>query len=151
MPRKESWAPLFRITIPIPKKGTLRGLHYQLKFPQGKLLYVVSGSIFDVAVDIRKGSPHFGKWVGVSLSAENRRQLFVPAGFAHGFCVLSDQVDVIYKCTDFYAPGDEYGILWSDEDLGVEWPIKDPVLSEKDGRNPKLADIPKEDLPIYSF
>lgn len=131
------------------KRGTLRGLHYQLKSPQGKLIYVVSGSIFDVAVDIRKGSPHFGKWVGVSLSAENRRQLFVPRGFAHGFCVLSDQVDVIYKCTDFYAPDDEYGIFWSDGDLGVDWPIGDPVLSEKDNRNPKLADIPEEHLPGY--
>lgn len=131
------------------KRGTLRGLHYQLKSPQGKLIYVVSGSIFDVAVDIRKGSPHFGKWVGVSLSAENRRQLFVPRGFAHGFCVLSDQVDVIYKCTDFYAPDDEYGIFWSDGDLGVDWPIRDPVLSEKDNRNPKLADIPEEHLPGY--
>jgi dTDP-4-dehydrorhamnose 3,5-epimerase len=131
------------------RKATLRGLHYQLKSPQGKLIYVVSGSIFDVAVDIRKGSPHFGKWVGVSLSSENRRQLFVPGGFAHGFCVLSDEVDVIYKCTDFYAPDDEFGILWSDEVLGVDWPIPDPVLSDKDSGNVRLADIPEEHLPVY--
>ena len=131
------------------KRGTLRGLHYQLKSPQGKLIYVVNGSIFDVAVDIRKGSPDFGKWVGVSLSSENRRQLYVPGGFAHGFCVLSDDVDVIYKCTDFYAPDDEYGILWSDEDLGVRWPLQNPILSAKDNRNPKLADIPKGNLPVY--
>ena len=97
------------------QRGTLRGLHYQLKNPQGKLVYAVKGEILDVAVDIRKGSPHFRRWTGNLLSEQNKRQLYIPEGFAHGFCVLSETADVIYKCTDFYAPGDEYGIFWADE------------------------------------
>lgn len=132
-------------------KGVLRGLHYQLKQPQGKLLYVVTGEIFDVAVDIRQGSPTFGKWVGVTLSAENRRQLYVPEGFAHGFYVLSERADVTYKCTDLYAPGDEYGILWCDADLNIAWPLQGtPLLSEKDARYPRLAEVPPQHLPRYS-
>lgn len=132
-------------------KGVLRGLHYQLKQPQGKLLYVVTGEIFDVAVDIRHGSPTFGKWVGVTLSAENRRQLYVPGGFAHGFYVLSEQADVTYKCTDLYAPGDEYGIIWSDPEVNIEWPLQGtPLLSEKDAMYPRLADVPVQHLPRYS-
>jgi len=132
-------------------KGVLRGLHYQLKQPQGKLLYVVTGEIFDVTVDIRQGSPTFGKWVGVTLSAENRRQLYVPEGFAHGFYVLSERADVTYKCTDLYAPGDEYGIIWSDPDVNIEWPLQGaPLLSEKDARYPRLAEVPQQHLPRYS-
>lgn len=128
------------------RKGTLRGLHYQLRHPQAKLVYVISGEVFDVAVDIRRGSPTFGKWVSAVLSGENHRQIFVPAGFAHGFCVISERADVVYKCTDFYAPGDEYGIHWSDPDLAIPWPVAEPLLSPKDAANPRLADVP-EALP----
>ena len=95
-------------------------LHYQLKHPQGKLLYVIKGEIFDVAVNMRKGSPNFGRWISVMLSGENKKQLYVTPGFAHGFCVISEEADVIYKCTDFYAPGDEYGVIWNDPDIGVD-------------------------------
>jgi dTDP-4-dehydrorhamnose 3,5-epimerase len=120
-------------------RGTLRGLHYQLHQPQGKLVWVIRGEIFDVAVDIRRDSPSFGKWFGIHLSEENHRQLFVPEGFAHGFCVLSDQADVIYKCTNFYAPGDEYGIRWDDPGLAIDWPVQNPILSEKDAGYPFLS------------
>ena len=129
--------------------GTLRGLHYQLKHVQAKLVYVVKGTIFDVTVDIRRGSPNFGKWVGVHLSEENKHQLLVPKGFAHGFCVLSETADVIYKCSDFYAPDDEGGILWSDPALAIGWPVSEPLLSAKDSQLPRLADIPLERLPLY--
>ena len=131
------------------KKGVLRGLHYQLKQAQGKLIYAVSGTIFDVAVDIRKGSPTFGQWTGAELSAENHRQIYVPEGFAHGFVVLSDCADVIYKCTALYAPGDEYGILWSDPDIGIGWPIEMPILSAKDLENPALIKVPRHHLPEW--
>ena len=131
------------------QRGTLRGLHYQLKNPQGKLVYAVKGEILDVAVDIRKGSPHFRRWTGNLLSEQNKRQLYIPEGFAHGFCVLSETADVIYKCTDFYAPGDEYGIFWADESIDIVWPIETPILSEKDKKNPRLEDIPDEHLPQY--
>jgi dTDP-4-dehydrorhamnose 3,5-epimerase len=130
------------------RQGTLRGLHYQLKHSQEKLIYVSRGEIFDVAVDIRRGSPTFGKWVGTHLTGENGRQIFIPKGFAHGFFTLSETADVIYKCTDFYAPGDEYGILWSDPDIGIEWPEKNPLLSKKDIRNPRLSDVPEDLLPV---
>jgi dTDP-4-dehydrorhamnose 3,5-epimerase len=130
-------------------RGTLRGLHYQVKQAQAKLIQVVEGSIFDVAVDIRRGSPYFGQWEGVDLSDENRRQLFLPDGFAHGFCVLSESAYVLYKCTDFYAAEDEGGILWADPDLAIKWPISEPLLSEKDSQLPCLADIPPERLPVY--
>jgi dTDP-4-dehydrorhamnose 3,5-epimerase len=129
------------------QRGTLRGLHYQLKHPQGKLVRVVSGEIFDVAVDIRQGSPTFGKWVGDVLSAENKKQLYVPQGFAHGFCVLSETADFLYKCTDFYTPGDEYCIRWDDSDININWPIRDPILSAKDGAAPSLKDA-KAHLPL---
>jgi len=132
------------------KQGTLRGLHYQLKHAQGKLVYVITGEIFDVVADIRQGSPTFGQWAGARLSAENKRQIFVPEGFAHGFCVLSGIADVIYKCTDFYVPEDEYGILWSDPDIGIDWPIDNPVLSTKDSQNPRLAEVAEDLLPRYS-
>jgi dTDP-4-dehydrorhamnose 3,5-epimerase len=129
--------------------GILRGLHYQLKNAQGKLILVITGEIFDIVVDIRLGSPKFGQWLGTYLSAENRRQIFVPEGFAHGFIVLSDSVDVIYKCTDFYNPGDEYGIFWADPTIGIDWPIRNPILSDKDSKNPKLREIPEEHLPAF--
>lgn len=116
------------------KKGILRGLHYQTENTQGKLVRVVSGEVFDVAVDIRKDSPTFGTWVGVYLSAENKRQLWVPEGFAHGFYVISNEAEFVYKCTDFYNPKAEKSILWSDKTLGINWPIVDGkvTLSEKD-------------------
>lgn len=129
--------------------NVLRGLHYQLKHPQGKLIYVVAGEIYDVAVDIRRGSPTFCQWEGVYLSSENKKQIYVPEGFAHGFVVLSQTADVIYKCTDLYAPGDEYGIFWADPSISIKWPIKDPILSEKDSRNPLLRDVKDADLPVY--
>lgn len=130
-------------------RGTLRGLHYQLNHPQAKLVYVTTGEIYDVAVDIRLGSPTFGKWVGVYLSSENGRQLFIPEGFAHGFCVLSETTDFIYKCTDLYYQGDDHGILWSDPELNIDWPVKDPLLSAKDSRQLPLKDMPQELLPLY--
>ena len=129
------------------RQGTLRGLHFQRQHPQGKLVHVVRGAIFDVVVDIRTGSGTFGKWHGVELNAENHRQLWVPPGFAHGFCVLSEEADFCYKCTDFYHPEDEGGILWSDPDIGIAWPVSDPVLSEKDRRYPQLAELLPQDLP----
>ena len=131
------------------RRFTLRGLHYQLKHPQGKLVYVIAGEILDIAVDIRKGSPTFGRWTGTLLSDKNKRQLSIPGGFAHGFCVLSEIADVIYKCTDLYTPGDEYGILWSDPTIDIVWPIENPGLSEKDVMNPLLNDVPEEHLPLY--
>jgi dTDP-4-dehydrorhamnose 3,5-epimerase len=121
-------------------KGVLRGLHYQLDpFAQGKLLLVVAGEIFDVAVDIRQGSPTFGQWVGEILSAENGRMLYVPPGFAHGFCVLSETADLTYKATDIYKPETEGGILWNDPHIGIEWPVTNPTLSSKDLKLPTLA------------
>jgi dTDP-4-dehydrorhamnose 3,5-epimerase len=122
-------------------KGVLRGLHYQ-KNPssQGKLVFCLKGSIYDVAVDIRKGSPLFGKWVGVELSEENRLMLYVPEGFAHGFQVLSDTAEVMYKCTAEYAPALDRGIIWNDPDIAVSWPLTGPVLSSKDTAHPRLRD-----------
>jgi dTDP-4-dehydrorhamnose 3,5-epimerase len=114
-------------------KNVLRGLHYQIQQPQGKLVRVVAGEVFDVAVDIRKNSPNFGKWVGVALSAENKRQLWVPEGFAHGFVVTSDYAEFLYKTTDYYAPAFERSILWNDPQIGIDWPIQgSPILSGKD-------------------
>jgi len=116
-------------------QGTLRGLHYQIKHPQGKLVQIISGEIFDVAVDIRKSSPAFGKWIGIILSSENKRQIWIPPGFAHGFYALSETAEFIYKCTDFYAPEYERTILWNDEVLSIEWPLQSDIpliLSEKD-------------------
>ncbi|MCP4682153.1 MAG: dTDP-4-dehydrorhamnose 3,5-epimerase [Desulfobacterales bacterium] len=130
-------------------RRTLRGLHYQHPHAQGKLIQALSGEIFDVAVDIRSGSPTFAQWMGVRISGENKRQVYIPQGFAHGFCVLSETAHVMYKCTDFYAPDSERGILWCDGDLGIEWPVKEPVVSDKDGDYPLLKDIPPELLPVY--
>lgn len=129
-------------------RGVLRGLHYQLKHAQDKLVSAVHGKVFDVAVDIRRDSPTFGKWVGEILSDENHHQLFVPKGFAHGFLALSDVVDLTYKCSNFYASGDEYGILWSDPVIGIQWPETEVNLSEKDQKLSGLADIPLKHLPV---
>jgi len=128
-------------------KGILRGLHFQQPHAQGKLVQVFAGAVYDVAVDIRRGSPTFGKWVGMELSADNRRQLWVPAGFAHGFCVLSESADFHYKCTELYSPASEHGIAWNDPDLGIPWPVKSPLLSPKDSAAPRLKDAPV--LPDY--
>ena len=122
-------------------KGVVRGLHYQVRQPQAKLIRVTAGEIFDVAVDIRRGSPGFGKWEGVRLSAESRSMLWIPVGFAHGFCVLSDFAEVLYKATDFYAPEHERCLLWNDPDLGIGWPLPTaPVLSAKDAAGARLRD-----------
>lgn len=129
----------------------LRGLHYQLGRPQAKLIMAVEGEIFDVAVDIRKGSPTFGKWTAVTLSSTNLFQMFIPAGFAHGFCVLSDTAVVLYKCTDLYAPEEERGLRWNDPSVGIEWPVAAPVLSAKDAAYPFLKDVSPEDLPDYEL
>ena len=118
-------------------KGVLRGLHFQIQYPQDKLVRVVAGEVFDVAVDLREGSETFGQWYGVVLSAENKKQFFIPKGFAHGFLVLSDSAEFTYKCSDFYHPNDEGGLIWNDPDIGVEWPIPEGMtldLSEKDTR-----------------
>ncbi|MFO7560902.1 MAG: dTDP-4-dehydrorhamnose 3,5-epimerase [Desulfobacterales bacterium] len=130
-------------------QGTLRGLHYQFPNAQKKLVQVLKGEVFDVAVDIRKGSPAFGKWTGVILSETNRRQLFIPEGFAHGFAVLSSEAIFSYKCSDFYTPHSEKGIVWNDPDLDIEWPIAAPILSEKDTKYPCLQDVNPKDLPSY--
>ena len=129
-------------------RGVLRGLHYQLRQPQGKLVQVISGEVFDVAVDIRAGSPSFGQWVGEILSESNHRQLYVPPGFAHGFCVLSDSADFLYLCTDVYRPDDEYGIAWDDPALNIAWPGEHFSLSKKDQDWPRLADA-GECLPQF--
>ena len=122
-------------------RGTLRGLHAQNRRPQSKLLRVVKGEVFDVAVDVRRGSPTFKKWVGVRLSAENFRQIFIPSGFLHGFCVLSEEAEIEYKCDEFYDPGGEIGVRWDDPSIGVEWPVQNPILSERDRTAPRLEEI----------
>jgi len=122
-------------------KGVLRGLHYQRNFPQAKLVRVIQGEVFDVAVDLRKDSPTYGKWVGVVLSAENKKMFMIPRGFAHGFLVLSDTAEFVYKCDELYHPEDEGGIMWNDPDVGIKWPLKEePSLSEKDKEHPLLRD-----------
>ena len=119
--------------------GTLRGLHLQVRRPQGKLVHVIEGEIFDVAVDVRRGSPTFGRWVGATLTAENFKQMFVPPGFAHGFCVVSPIAQVEYKCTDLYDPAGEIGVAWNDPAIGITWPVARPVLSARDSKHPTLA------------
>lgn len=129
-------------------KGVLRGLHFQTKHTQGKLVRVTKGEVFDVAVDLRKGSPTYGQWEGVVLSAENKKQFYIPEGFAHGFLVLSDHAIFNYKCTDFYCPEGEGGVLWNDPDIGIEWPLEgidNIILSEKDKVHPGLKDL---DVPL---
>ncbi|WP_166829612.1 dTDP-4-dehydrorhamnose 3,5-epimerase [Thalassoroseus pseudoceratinae] len=128
------------------RRGILRGLHYQNPNTQGKLVSVLEGEVYDVAVDVRAGSKTFGEWVGVTLSAENKRQFYVPPGFAHGFCVTSEMALFVYKCTDFYDPQAEGSILWNDPDLGIDWPVDEPALSDKDKDAPRLKDVPLERL-----
>ena len=132
------------------RKGTLRGLHYQLHHPQAKLCRVVEGQALDVAVDVREGSPQFGKWTSVLLSAEKQNQVYIPPGFAHGFLAVTDSVQYLYKCSDYYHPEDERGVLWSDPELKISWGIIDPLVSEKDAKFPSLATIPKGCLPQYT-
>ncbi len=122
-------------------QGVLRGLHYQYPHWQGKLVFVLQGEIYDAVVDIRRNSPTFGKWFGIVLSEHNHLQLYVPPGFAHGFCVTSDNARVMYKCTDFYSPGNEHTILWNDPAIGIAWPVTKPVLSEKDAKGATLRDV----------
>ncbi|WP_313344526.1 dTDP-4-dehydrorhamnose 3,5-epimerase [Lacrimispora sp.] len=124
-------------------KGVLRGLHFQKEFPQGKLVRVIKGKVFDVAVDLRSTSETYGKWFGVELTAENKKQFYIPEGFAHGFLVLSDEAEFAYKCTDFYHPGDEGGLLWSDPEIGIQWPIEEGmelIISEKDQKWGSIKD-----------
>lgn len=130
-------------------RDVLRGLHFQMSHPQGKLVQVVAGEVFDVAVDIRPGSPYFGKWYSCVLSESNHHQLWIPPGFAHGFCVLSESAGFQYKCTDYYHPEDEGGVLWNDPGIGIDWPISSPSLSAKDEVFTRLADISPDRLPKY--
>ena len=131
-------------------RDTLRGLHYQLPHTQAKLCRVIEGEVLDVAVDIRVGSPTFGKWTSVVLSADQCNMIYVPAGFAHGFLTLSESAQFLYKCSDFYAPKDEHGIVWNDPQLNIAWGIAKPLVSEKDARYIKLSEMPRELLPRYS-
>jgi dTDP-4-dehydrorhamnose 3,5-epimerase len=128
-------------------RGVLRGLHYQEPNGQGKLVRCTRGTLFDVAVDIRVGSPHFGKWFGLELSEENKKMLWVPPGFAHGFCALTDGADLVYKCTALYDAASDRAILWNDPQLGIEWPLREPMLSPKDAAAPRLKDAAV--LPAY--
>jgi dTDP-4-dehydrorhamnose 3,5-epimerase len=132
----------------LSSRGTLRGLHAQVRKPQAKLVRVLDGLIFDVAVDIRRGSPTFGQWVGAELSAEGFEQLFIPAGFAHGFCVLSETARIAYKVSDYYDPGGEISLAWNDPAIGIDWPLESPLLSEKDAGAPRLAQV-GEALPLW--
>jgi dTDP-4-dehydrorhamnose 3,5-epimerase len=131
-------------------KGTLRGLHYQLHHPQAKLCRTVEGEVLDVAVDIRLGSPYFGKWTSVLLSAKTHNQVYIPPGFAHGYVALTESVQFLYKCSDFYEAADEHGIVWNDPDLGIAWSVQDPLVSRKDAKHPILSAIPPELLPKYT-
>jgi dTDP-4-dehydrorhamnose 3,5-epimerase len=132
--------------VSFSRRGILRGLHFQNPNPQGKLLQVLQGEVFDVAVDIRRSSRTFGKWHGLVLNAENKRQFYVPPGFAHGFAVLSETALFHYKCTEFYSPADETAIRWDDPDIGIEWPLNEPLLSERDAKGLRLCDVPPERL-----
>jgi dTDP-4-dehydrorhamnose 3,5-epimerase len=131
-------------------RGVLRGLHYQWPNPQGKLVSVLEGEVYDVAVDIRRGSPTFGRWVGAMLTAENYRHFWVPEGFAHGFCVLSEFATFSYQCTALYEREHDAGIRWNDADIGIDWPVSAPLLSDKDTRAPFLKDVAAERLPVYA-
>ena len=136
--------------ISFSQKGVLRGLHYQYPMQQAKLLQVLDGSVFDVALDIRLGSPTFGAWTGVELSSHNHRQIYIPEGFSHGFYVLSQSALIMYKCSYFYSPESEGGVSWDDPDIAIDWPLSgDPLLSGKDASFPRLKDIPRDRLPIF--
>jgi dTDP-4-dehydrorhamnose 3,5-epimerase len=131
------------------RRDVLRGLHFQLSRPQGKLVTVIRGAVFDVAVDVRVGSPNFGQWVGVTLTEQEPRALWIPPGFAHGFCAVSDVADVLYKCTDVYVPSDEKGIIWCDSSIGIDWPVTKPILSPKDEQYPTLREAQQSaSLPL---
>jgi dTDP-4-dehydrorhamnose 3,5-epimerase len=132
--------------ISVSGKGTLRGLHFQNPSAQGKLVSVLEGEVFDVAVDLRQSSPTFGRWHGLNLSSENKLQFFVPPGFAHGFLVLSETAMFHYKCTEFYSPKDEMAVRWDDPEVGIRWPLQKPILSEKDAKAPRLREVPREKL-----
>jgi dTDP-4-dehydrorhamnose 3,5-epimerase len=134
----------------VSSRGTLRGLHYQLQHAQAKLCRVIEGEALDVAVDIRVGSPHFGKWASLRLSAKDQNLIYIPAGFAHGFLAMTETVQFLYKCSDYYAPSDEYGILWNDPALAIDWGALSPALSQRDAQNPRLADVQQQFLPRYS-
>jgi dTDP-4-dehydrorhamnose 3,5-epimerase len=136
--------------VSFSRRGVLRGLHLQHPGGQDKLVTVLEGEVFDVAVDVRVGSPHFGRWTGVTLSGKDKRQLFVPKGFAHGFCVTSETALFMYKCSDVYSPSTEIGILYNDADLAITWPIADPALSQKDAVHPRLRDVDPSRLPKYA-
>ncbi len=129
--------------------GVVRGLHYQLRHPQGKLVTVAAGRVFDVVLDLRRGSPTFGQWLSIILEEGSHRQLYIPPGFAHGFQVLSERAVFLYKCTDYWAPGDEYGVRFDDPELGIPWPVPGAILSDKDRELPLLREIPPEHLPEY--
>jgi len=141
--------PFVQDNVSFSKKGVLRGLHFQYPQSQGKLVQVLSGQVVDVAVDIRRGSPTFGKWVGEILSDKNHRQMYIPPDFAHGYCVISETAVFSYKCTNFYNPSAECGIIWNDPDINIDWPIKKPVLSSKDSNYPRLKDFPPDKLPHF--
>jgi len=138
--------PFVQDNLSFSRRGAVRGLHFQNPSAQAKLVYVLEGEVFDVAVDLRRRSPTFGRWFGTRLSAENKRQLYIPVGFAHGFAVLSETALFAYKCTEFYAPEHEVTLLWNDPDLAIPWPVEQPVLSEKDQRGRRLRDLPPEKL-----
>jgi len=133
-------------------RNVVRGLHYQFGRPQAKLVRVLRGEVFDVALDVRRGSETFGQWTAVTLSEQNRQMVFIPEGFAHGFCVISEFAEFAYKCSDFYAPDQERGVLWNDPDLAIPWPLGDnqAILSPKDIAYRPLAEVPEGDLPVYS-
>jgi dTDP-4-dehydrorhamnose 3,5-epimerase len=131
-------------------RGVLRGLHYQWPNPQGKLVSVLEGEVYDVAVDIRRGSPTFGRWAGVMLTADNHRHFWIPEGFAHGFCVLSEFATFAYQCTALYDAKADAGIRWNDANIGIDWPLSEPLLSDKDSKTPLLKDVPSDRLPLLS-
>jgi dTDP-4-dehydrorhamnose 3,5-epimerase len=143
--------PFVQDNISFSGKGILRGLHFQYPQSQGKLVQVLSGEAFDVAVDVRVGSATFGQWVSERLSEANHRQMYIPSGFAHGYCVTSEGALFSYKCTDFYNPATEIGIIWNDPELNIDWPISEPILSPKDAGYPRLKDLPADKLPHFGI
>jgi len=142
--------PFVQDNLSFSRRGVVRGLHYQLRRPQGKLVMAVQGEVFDVVLDIRRGSPWFGKWLSTGLDGESGRQLYIPPGYAHGFCVVSEAATFLYKVTDYYEPGDEYGIRWDDPDLRIPWPVTAPVLSDRDRTWPALREVSPEHLPEFA-
>jgi len=143
--------PMIQVNFSRSTRGVLRGLHYQIQQPQAKLITITRGEVFDVAVDLRRGSPTFGQHYSAILSDQNHLQMYIPIGYAHGFCVLSDEADFVYQCSDYYAPHGEVGILWNDPDLKIAWPLTDPILSEKDQRNSHLRDLESGKLLPYEI